>query len=214
MKTYVLIAMIAYLCGSIPFGYLLVRIFLGEDVRQTGSGNIGATNVARTGSKGLAAATLALDAAKGIAAVLFAKVLAHAAETALLDVKLAMAIGALFVILGHLYPVWLKFKGGKGVAAALGAFIGQAPLPVAIVLVLFIIIVAVFHYISLGSIVASAAFPFVVLLIDRGRISAITFAIMCISSLLIIWRHRQNIQRLRAGTENRFPSSKPSEGHA
>lgn len=211
MKTYVVIAVVAYFCGSIPFGYLLVRIFRGEDVRLTGSGNIGATNVARTGSKGLAIATLLLDILKGVLAVMLARALAHSADTSALNLNLAAAIGSLFAILGHLYPVWLRFKGGKGVATALGAFLAQAPVPVGVVVLLFLLLLAIFHYVSLGSITAAAAFPFVVLWLEHGRVSKVTFAVMCISSLLIIWRHRQNVQRLLAGTENRFPSKKHVE---
>jgi acyl phosphate:glycerol-3-phosphate acyltransferase len=215
MKTYILIAIFAYLCGSIPFGYILVRFFLKTDVRQTGSGNIGATNVARTGAKGLAILTLLLDALKGFIAVFIATAyVARSANPAGVNLQLIPAIAGLFAILGHLYPVWLKFKGGKGVATALGVFLGIAPTPVGIVLGFFAIVVFFTHYISLGSILAAAAFPFVVYLVERDRPPRAAYAMIGLSSLLIIWKHRTNIQRLIAGTENRFPARKPTEGKA
>jgi acyl phosphate:glycerol-3-phosphate acyltransferase len=215
MKTYIPIAIFAYLCGSIPFGYILVRVFLKTDVRQTGSGNIGATNVARTGAKGLAILTLLLDAFKGFIAVLLATLyVARIANSPGIDIRIIPAFAGLFAILGHLYPVWLKFRGGKGVATALGVFVGLAPTPVGIVLGIFAIVVLFFHYISLGSVLSAAAFPFMVYLIYRDQFPRTAYALIGLSSLLIIWKHRTNIQRLIAGTENRFPASKPTEGKA
>ena len=215
MKTYIIVAIIAYICGSIPFGYILVRLYLKTDVRQTGSGNIGATNVARTGAKGLALLTLLLDAVKGFVAVLLAALyVSHIAQPSDVDPRLLPAFAGLFAILGHLYPVWLGFKGGKGVATALGVFLGLAPTPVGIVLGLFAIVVFFTHYISLGSILAAVAFPFVVYLVNRGQLPRTAYALIGACSLLIIWRHRSNIHRLIAGTESRFPSSKPTEGKA
>lgn len=215
MKTYVVVAIVAYLCGSIPFGYILVRLFLKTDIRQTGSGNIGATNVARTGAKGLAILTLLLDAVKGFVAVLFATMyVTHVAQPPNVDVRLVPAFAGVFAILGHLYTVWLRFKGGKGVATALGVFVGLAPTPVGIVLGLFAIVVFFTHYISLGSILAAAAFPFIVYLVQRDRFSGAAYAMIGLSSMLIIWKHRSNIQRLIAGTEHRFPAGKTTEGKA
>jgi glycerol-3-phosphate acyltransferase PlsY len=215
MKTYIPIAILAYLCGSIPFGYILVRVFLKTDVRQTGSGNIGATNVARTGAKGLALLTLLLDAMKGFVAVLLATVyVARIANPPGIDIRIILAFAGLFAILGHLYPMWLKFRGGKGVATALGVFVGLAPTPVGIVLGIFAIVVLFFHYISLGSVLSAAAFPFMVYLIYRDQFPLTAYALIGLSSLLIIWKHRTNIQRLIAGTESRFPASKPTEGKA
>ena len=215
MKILLAIAIFAYLCGSIPFGYLLVRLVLKTDVRQTGSGNIGATNVARTGAKGLAILTLLLDALKGFIPVLLATVyVARIANPPGVDVRLVPAFAGLFAILGHLYPVWLKFKGGKGVATALGVFVGLAPTPVGMVLGIFAIVVFFFHYISLGSILAAAAFPFLVYLIYRDQFPRAAYVMIGLSSLLIIWKHRTNIQRLIAGTENRFPARKTSEEKA
>ena len=215
MNTFFLIAVFAYLCGSIPFGYILVRLFLKTDVRQTGSGNIGATNVARTGAKGLAILTLFLDALKGFAAVSLSTIISVAIAGEPRDrITIIQSFAGLFAILGHLYPVWLKFKGGKGVATALGVFLAIAPMPVGIVLGLFALVVLITHYISLGSILAAAAFPFLVYLIYRDHFPPAAYAMIAASSLLIIWKHRTNIQRLLAGTENRFPANKPTESKA
>ncbi len=215
-----IIVVVSYLLGSIPFGYLLVRIFRGLDVRQTGSGNIGATNVARTGSKGLAAATLLLDALKGYAAVRFAFWLAGSRfadgvsagidgqHPQMMDSRttfLLAALAAFCAILGHMFTVWLRFKGGKGVATAVGAFAALAPRAIIVALVLFIIVVAVTRYISLGSMVAAAAFPLLVLWFNPvERNTAPILLLIAASSLLIIVRHKDNIRRLLAGTEPRW----------
>ena len=215
MAIYLIVALIAYLLGSIPFGYILVRVFRGEDVRAIGSGNIGATNVARK-APGLGIATLILDAAKGFAAVYIALAISHsslnhyAPDTLgtylTYDVSpiLLMSIAAVFAILGHVFPVWLKFKGGKGVATGVGAFIALAPKAVLIVLVIFVAVVAAFRYISLGSIIAAAAFPIFAWLLYRYQASPAVFAAMVVASALIIAKHHQNIRRLLAGTEHRF----------
>src|SRR5262245_39906239 len=162
LTTYFTVALVAYLLGSIPFGYILVKLFLKQDIRQTGSGNIGATNVARSGAKGLAIATLLLDAAKGFLAVAIANVMwpyrldpeIHTGN------YLPLALAALFAIIGHGFPVWLNFKGGKGVATALGAFAALAPLAVLAVLAVFLVTLAITRYVSLGSILSALVFPF------------------------------------------------------
>ncbi len=219
----VIIAAISYLLGSIPFGYLLVRIFRGQDVRQTGSGNIGATNVARTGSKGLAIATLVLDALKGYAAVTlafwlalnFAVPITEPASAALgphlayrvIDFHVVYrlaALAALFAILGHMFPVWLRFKGGKGVATALGAFAALAPRAILVALVVFVVVVALTRYVSLGSILSAVVLPFAVWWLSPFVRSTTTVLLIVASCLLIIIRHKDNIGRLLAGTENRF----------
>src|SRR5579862_9688960 len=146
MILYFSVALVSYLLGSIPFGYLLVKLFKGEDVRVSGSGNIGATNVARK-SPALGIATLALDAAKGLAAVLLAKSFFSGKELPLL-----MTTAALFAVIGHMFPLWLKFRGGKGVATSLGAFILLTPKSIVCMLALFLILALAFRYVSLASI--------------------------------------------------------------
>ncbi|MFI5115350.1 MAG: glycerol-3-phosphate 1-O-acyltransferase PlsY [Terriglobales bacterium] len=216
------IAVVSYLLGSIPFGYLLVRIFRGQDVRNTGSGNIGATNVARTGSKGLAIATLVLDALKGCVAVEFALWLAGSRRFTVGDLPpslydsspqmiasrtifLLAAVAAFCAILGHMFPVWLRFKGGKGVATAAGAFVALAPKCLLLSLLVFAVVFALTRYVSLGSIVAAAAFPWLVLWLGPAeRNTAPVLLVITASSALVIARHKDNIRRLLAGTENRF----------
>ena len=127
LLTYLLVSLAAYLLGSIPSGYILVRIFLKEDIRAKGSGNIGATNVIRSGSKGLGALTFLLDACKGYVAVVLATRIASIPSLTPVNYQNAAALAALFAILGHVYTVWLRFKGGKGVATALGVFLALAP---------------------------------------------------------------------------------------
>lgn len=204
MVIYAVIAIAAYLLGSIPFGYLLLRVFRGTDVRATGSGNIGATNVARS-APGLGALTLILDAAKGFGAVLGAMTLASSGLLGSAAPALAAAIAAVFAILGHVFPVWLKFKGGKGVATGVGSFLALAPKAVLVVLVIFAAVVMTFRYISLGSIVAAAAFPFFAWLLNGEQTStpAVMAAIVGAAALIIL-KHHQNIRRLLAGTEHRF----------
>ena len=213
ISTYIVVAIVAYLLGSIPFGYILVRVFTGADVRAQGSGNIGATNVARTGKKGLAIATLVLDALKGVAAVLIASrfdggggytFYMPLSTVYIHETYSLMALAALFAILGHMYPVWLKFKGGKGVATGLGVFLALAPKAVLIVLVCFLIVVAITRYISLGSIVAAALFPIAFYYLHPQHSTPLILGMISGVSLLIIWKHRENIRRLIAGNENKF----------
>jgi len=202
IKTYIIVALVSYLLGSIPFGYILVKLFLKQDIRSTGSGNIGATNVARSGAKGLAIATLLLDAAKGFAAVaIFSRITEPGPQEWTLP-----ALAAFCAIVGHMFPVWLRFKGGKGVATGVGAFLGLAPAAIGISLILFIVVVAVSRHVSLGSILAAAAFPFFAYFISGHSGGALI--LMGLSSLLIILKHHENIRRLLAGTENKFGSKK------
>lgn len=199
---YIGLAVVAYLLGSIPFGLILVRLVRGEDVRLTGSGNIGATNVARSGGAKLGIATLVLDALKGYLAVLIASVASH--RIAGVDFGLAASVAALCAILGHVFPVWLKFRGGKGVATAVGAFVGLAPRAILVVLAVFVVIVLISRYVSLGSIVASAVFPLLAFFLYRRESSPADLAMMLGASLLIILKHKANIRRLLDGTENRL----------
>lgn len=201
-----MIAGLSYLLGSIPFGYLLVRIFRGEDVRLSGSGNIGATNVSRK-SPALGVVTLVLDALKGTIAALLAYFLwiRMGFRTGVLDVLPfePVSIAALFAVIGHMFPVWLKFRGGKGVATGLGSFAFIAPQAILIAAGVFIATVAIFRYVSLGSILAVASFPFLVFgIYGYGKVPLI-LSLIVITCLLIIARHSENIRRLRAGTESR-----------
>jgi len=189
------------LLGSIPFGYLLVRLFRGEDVRQSGSGNIGATNVSRK-SPVLGAMTLLLDALKGIAAVVVAYKLADRAVP--IPTYEQMALAALFAVVGHSYPVWLKFRGGKGVATGLGSFVLIAPKAVLVAAIVFLAVVAISRHVSLGSIAAVATFPVAAWIIGRTYIPPAALIMMSLASLLIIARHHENIRRLLSGTENRI----------
>jgi len=191
-----LIAVLSYLLGSIPFGFILVRIFRGEDVRQTGSGNIGATNVARS-SPVLGLLTLILDALKGLAAVALARAFFPGQNV-------LAGVAALFAILGHMFPVWLKFRGGKGVATGLGSFAMLAPKTVLVMVCIFVAVVLVFRHVSLGSIVAVACFPLLAWLVrDYGGAPQVLI-LMAIAAGLTIAKHHQNIRRLLAGTEPRF----------
>ncbi|MEO8661687.1 MAG: glycerol-3-phosphate 1-O-acyltransferase PlsY [Bryobacteraceae bacterium] len=193
----VLLVIAAYLIGGIPFGYLLVKVFTGRDVRTMGSGNIGATNVLRSAGRGIGIATLLLDALKGWVAVwLMARF--GPEETP----PLWMSLAAVAVLLGHAYPVLLRFRGGKAVASFIGAFLYLQPWPLFSVLIVFVVCVAVTKYISMGSVMAAGTFPLAVWMISHPPTPILLAAL--ISGALIIWRHRENIQRLRAGTERVF----------
>lgn len=194
-----LLLIAAYFIGGIPFGYLLVRWHTGEDVRTKGSGNIGATNVLRSEGPGLGVATLLLDIAKGWLAVwLMAKYGS--------DAPLWTALAGLAVIAGHAFPAVLKFQGGKAVASFVGAFAYLAPLPLLAITIIFVAVVAVTRYISLGSIIGAGLFPFAVWLIDHPDFKLVLAAL--IGGVFIIWRHKGNIERLLAGNENVLSFSK------
>jgi len=194
-----LTTLIAYLLGSIPFGYLIVRWQRGIDVRATGSGSIGATNVMRNlGILGFVA-TFLLDAGKGLFAVLLVSRMTSEDPT-------LVAAAAVAAVLGHCFPFWLRFRGGKGVATGVGVFIAIAPLQVVLVLVIFGIVVAIWRYISLGSVVATAAFPVLVYWMKHPPIQIVLGAAG--AALIIIGRHHANIARLLKGTENRVGQKK------
>jgi glycerol-3-phosphate acyltransferase PlsY len=189
----------AYLLGSIPFGYLIVRWQKGVDVRSTGSGSTGATNVMRNlGIIGFMA-TFILDVGKGILAVLLTSRLTSG------DPRW-IAVASVAAILGHCFPVWLKFRGGKGVATGVGVFIALAPLQVALVLILFAIVVAISRYISLGSIVGTAAFPLLVYFMKHPPLPIVLGAAG--GALTVIAMHHANIGRLIAGTESKVGTKK------
>ena len=211
---YIATAGFAYLLGSIPFGYILVRLFLKQDIRATGSGNIGATNVARSGRTGLAIATLLLDGAKGLAAVLIAHLFITSSAVRMnvddmFDPVLVVSLASLCAIVGHMFPVWLRFRGGKGVATGAGAFVALAPIELAATLVLFALVVALTRYVSLGSIAATVSFPILLWAFRPDwRMFPVCFVPVVIGSVLIIFRHKDNIRRLLNGTESKFGRSK------
>ena len=186
----ILAPIVGYLCGSIPFGLLLTRAAGLGDVRSIGSGNIGATNVLRTGNKGLAAATLVLDALKGtIPALIFAS---YGAE--------AGAIAGVGAFIGHIFPVWLGFKGGKGVATYLGVLIGLAWQVALIFAAVWLAMAVLFRYSSLAALVTCVVVPIALFFLGHAQY-ALAFALM---SALIFYKHRANIERLRTGTEGRI----------
>jgi glycerol-3-phosphate acyltransferase PlsY len=196
--------LLAYLLGSIPFGYLIVRWQKGVDVRSTGSGSTGATNVMRNlGIIGFVA-TFILDVGKGILAVLLTSRLTSG------DPRW-IAIASVGAILGHCFPVWLKFRGGKGVATGVGVFIALAPLQVVLVLILLAIVVAITRYVSLGSILGSAAFPLLVYFMKHPPLPIVLGAAG--SAIIIISMHHANIGRLMAGTENKVGKKKEVISH-
>ncbi len=223
MTPYLVTAAFSYLSGSIPFGYLLVRIFRGEDIRKIGSGNIGATNVSRK-SPALGILTLLLDALKGFAPVMLTLWWAQHAghRTAILAASpeqiegarslahpfiehtyLLASLAAFFAIVGHVFPVWLHFRGGKGVATGLGSWIGLAPRGVLVMVGVFVLMVVLFRYISLGSMTAAAIFPVAARLLHDYHETPAMLWFMAASSVLIITKHNANIRRLFLGTENR-----------
>ena len=195
---------LAYLLGSIPFGYLLVLLFRKQDIRATGSGNIGATNVARSGAKFLGILTLLLDLLKGFVAVRIAH---HLAPGASGHPSALMMAAAVVAVLGHVYPVWLGFKGGKGVASALGVFLAFAPWAGLASFTLFVLLVWITRYVSLASILASAVIPIFAMLTVPDRSPAFLVTIFFLP-VLVIAKHHANIRRLLQGTENRMGAKK------
>ena len=205
--SFVLIAALSYMLGSIPFGYLLVRIFRGEDVRRSGSGNIGATNVSRK-SPALGIVTLLLDALKGTAAVGVGYALSGRTPEGVQPYA-EMAMAAFVAVLGHMFPVWLNFHGGKGVATGLGSFVVIAPKAVLVAVVIFVAVVAIFRYVSLASIIAVASLPFLVYVTRDNKGTPTVLGYVTLTCLFIIARHHANIRRLFAGTETRM-GAKPA----
>lgn len=205
MNPWLLALSLAYLLGSIPFGYLLVRAFRKQDIRSIGSGNIGATNVLRSGAKGLGITTLLLDCLKGALAVLLAFAVArhlNLERAEAFDLACAAAVAA---TLGHIFPLWLSFRGGKGVATAMGVFLVLSPRAVAIALLLFLIVVAFSRYVSLASILAAASIPLSSWFLLSSRSPAVLAAFLGLP-LLVIIKHHANMRRLLTGTESRFGS--------
>ena len=200
----------AYLLGSIPFGYLIVRARSGADIRETGSGGTGATNVTRRAGKLAGVLTLVLDALKGAAAILIARLIIDSPVPSS-DVdsgSWAIAGAALLVIIGHMFPVWLGFRGGKGVATGVGVFLVLAPIAVLGAGAVFLVIVFATRYVSLGSIIAASTIPLFVWL-QHGLIRSVdglwpTMVAAVVGAALVIFAHRANIQRLLQGKESKF----------
>jgi len=187
--------LIAYLLGAIPFGYLLTRLTTGKDVRTEGSRNIGATNVLRSAGRGAGVATLVLDMAKGYAAVWIAGMLTDNSPGWMADAALA-------VMVGHAFPIFLGFKGGKAVATFTGAFLYLTPIPALTGIIVFVITVVATRYISAGSILAAATFPLGLWLIQHPSINELLAAV--IAAAIVVYRHKENMRRMRTGKEPVF----------
>ena len=203
-----LVALIAYLLGSIPMGFVLVRLFHKQDVRSSGSGNIGATNVLRSHGKGLGAATFLLDCLKGCSAVWLATPIFNSMSVASIPMRDFQALAALFCVLGHVFPFWLKFKGGKGVATGFGVFLVAAPWAAMAAISVFILVLFFSRYVSLASILGAASFPVFAYFFVLGDRPVFFIAVQFAVALIIILKHHQNIARLIAGKENRFGAKK------
>jgi acyl phosphate:glycerol-3-phosphate acyltransferase len=184
----------AYLLGSISFAVVLVRVFRGVDVRREGSGNAGATNVLRTSGKGLAGLTMLLDVGKGVAAVLLMGSLTYDARW--------LGGAACAAVLGHVFPVWFGFRGGKGVATAIGAFSVLSPLAVLAVVGAFLVVVAATRFVSLGSVTAACLLPLAMRLLFHAPDAEVVAA--AATTMLLLISHRANIRRLIGGTERRL----------
>ena len=204
---HIVIAGAAYLLGSIPMGYVLVRVFRRQDIRSVGSGNIGATNVLRTGGKGLGAATFLLDVLKGCTAVWLGGVLGGWLMPGV-PLRDAQALAALFAVLGHMFTCWLNFRGGKGVATGFGVFLVASPWAALAAIGTFAVVLALTRYVSVGSIVAATAFLVYAWYFPPGPLPPFFFAVECVIVLLIVAKHHQNIRRLMVGTESRFGAKK------
>ncbi len=194
---------IAYLLGSIPFGYIVAKLFFKEDIRASGSGNIGATNAMRQFGTAVGVGVLLLDILKGVAAVLIAKHLLPSGSP-------EVALSAFFAIIGHVFPVWLGFKGGKGVAVAAGVFLALTPFTVLGALACFIIVVAISRYVSLGSLAAATALGISNTIIEL-KLDTPDYALLIliwIAVIMIFVMHRENIARLKNKTENKITFKK------
>jgi len=206
-----IVAVAAFLLGSIPTGYLLIRIFRHQDIRSVGSGNIGATNVLRSGGKGLGLATFLIDMLKGCAAVYLGRLgaeslIAHGIPVE--SIRNFEALAALCAVLGHMFTPWLRFHGGKGVAAGFGVFLVATPLAALAAITVFFLTILITRYVSMGSILGAASFPAFAWLLVHGDRPPFFIAVQFIVAGLIIAKHYPNIRRLLAGTESRFGAKK------
>ena len=200
-----IVVLVAYLIGSIPFGYLIVRHKVGADIRESGSGGTGATNVSRRAGKAAGVFTLVLDGLKGALAIIVAQVITGESGS---SIDWLTAAAAIAVIVGHIFPVWLRFRGGKGVATGVGVFLMLAPIATFCAAIIFVVVVTITKYVSLGSIVAAAIIPLFVWM-DMVFIKPITdlwplLTAAVAGAMLIIFAHRGNIRRLAEGTEPKF----------
>ena len=205
MVTLALLSLCSYLLGSIPFGYLAGRL-KGIDIRQTGSGNVGATNVVRVLGKGYGYPVFALDFTKGFLAVTISMILAPGRPHEWNSPELFGILAAISSVLGHSYPVWLTFKGGKGVATSAGALLALAPLATLIGVAVWTIMFLLTRYVSLASITAAIVLPIIILMVsshDENKGKPLVYSSACVAAV-IIWRHRSNLSRLIRGTEPRF----------
>ncbi|HYH06272.1 MAG TPA: glycerol-3-phosphate 1-O-acyltransferase PlsY [Thermoanaerobaculia bacterium] len=210
----ILLIALAYVIGSIPFSFLVAKVASGKDVRELGSGNVGATNVARTAGKAAGVVALLFDIAKGWGAVMIARLIVARPEWPFDAGVLAwesrefwIALAGLIAVLGHMFPVWLRFHGGKGVATAAGVFLGLAPITIAGGILVFAIVVIVSRYVSLASIVTAAAIPlFFRFLVNNAPFWHIVMSIGI--AILVILKHHSNISRLVQGTERKLGQRK------
>jgi len=205
---YIIVALAAYLLGSIPTGFLVARA-KGIDIQKVGSGNIGATNSMRVLGKPAGIFVLVMDLLKGFAAVAWLTVLVlKIFNGTTTDLETLKIVAGIFVVLGHNYPCWLKFKGGKGIATTAGVYLALAPLALGIALVVFILTVLLTRFVSLGSIVAAVALPIAVWFTrDNLTLRMMTIAL----GAMAIFKHRKNMQRIMAGTENRLGKKSSTE---
>jgi acyl phosphate:glycerol-3-phosphate acyltransferase len=195
----------SYLLGSIPFGYLAGRL-VGIDIRQAGSGNVGATNVVRVLGKGYGYPVFALDFLKGFGAVKISMLMGSGQLPEWNSPEMVGVLAAMSSILGHLYPPWLKFKGGKGVATSAGALLALTPVATLIGVAIWIAVFWLTRYVSLASITAAVVLPIVILVVssqDQNKRKPLVYSSACVAAV-VIWRHRSNLSRLMRGTEPRF----------
>ncbi|MDD3193149.1 MAG: glycerol-3-phosphate 1-O-acyltransferase PlsY [Oscillospiraceae bacterium] len=207
----VLAAVAAYLLGSVSFAVVVSKCLYHQDVRQFGSGNAGMTNILRTYGKKAAALTLAGDFFKGVAAVLIGRLIFALFGVTVFD---GAYVAGLFAILGHLYPLYFGFRGGKGILTSIGIIAVINPLVFLGLLIICLPLIFITKIVSVGSLAGAVCFPFLTLLVDHfaGGISWLDFAFSLVIALLVIWMHRANIKRLLNGTENRFGSKKMDSG--
>ena len=205
MLTLAVLLVGSYLLGSIPFGYLAGRL-VGIDIQQAGSGNVGATNVVRVLGKRYGYPVFALDVLKGFGAVKIAMLMAPGRPPEWNSPEIVGILAAMSSVLGHLYPPWLKFKGGKGVATSAGALFALTPVATLIGVAIWIIVFWLTRYVSLASITATVVLPIVILVVssqDQNKRKPLVYASACVAAV-VIWRHRSNLARLMRGTEPRF----------